>query len=349
MLNSRLEYPLAERELAASTAVGALAFPAALGLAQVAVFRPMKIACSQRAVSSLWGGVAVGVAGFLASVATIKTCSAVQLWQRRLADGAGRPGAGTRRHIEVTLPELAISSVSAMVIFRALGGRFSSVLPSHLMRPGSFAREGILAGGAQNASEPKRATIQLLGRRHGCHTCGRRRIPHFIADHQPPTKLLASGETTPTFQQLLPHCPSCSGRQGGLLATGGRGEAKAVYAHPFRLRQQHLFLPLPLGLLWLRARYSSSPARELAATSLEETSREVAAQTEGLKLPTESQATKTTLSSILGESDISNLVTNFPLFIVWKRIVGFLDSFHPCDAFHVTLWAFSIIAALGTM
>ena len=348
MLNSRLEYPFAGRELAASTVVGAAAFPAALGLAQVAVFRPMKIACSRRAVSSVCGGIAVGVAGFIASVATIKTCSAMQLWQRLTDDTGSSSGAGPNGHVDVSLSELAVSSVSAMVIFRALGGRFSSVLPSHLMKPGSFAREGILAGGAQNASEPKRATIQILGRRHGCHSCGRRRISQFIADHQPPTKLLTPGESPATFQQLLPHCPRCSGRQGGLLGSTG-GDSKAVCAHPFSLRQYHLFLPLPLGLAWLRARYSPSPVRELAAVSQEGASREVAVQAEDSKLPAESQTKTTTLSSMLADSDISNLATHFPLFIVWKRIVGFLDSFHPCDAFHITLWAFSIIAALGTI
>ena len=41
---------------------------------------------------------------------------------------------------------------------------------------------------------------------------------------------------------------------------------------------------------------------------------------------------------------------NFPLFIIWRRIVHFFDSFHdPLASFHMTLWAFTVVAALGTV
>ena len=344
MLKSRLEYPFDGQQLAVSTVVGAAVFPAVLGLAQVAAFRPLQIACSRGAISSLCGGVAVGVAGFAASVVTIKTCSAVQIWQKSTNDGYRTASKG---HVSVTLPELAVSSVSAVVLFRALGGRFSSVLPSHLMRPGAFAREGILAGSSRNASEVKRAAIQLLGRQHGCHTCGRRRTSQFIADHQPPTKLFMLNENTATFQQLLPQCPRCSGLQGGLLSNLG-SNSKAICPHLFSLRQYHVFLPLPLGLAWLRAQHSS-PVKDSNSLQ-EEPSREVAVQTGNSELATVSQTgTKATLSSILTDSDLSNLATNFPLLIVWKKVVGFLDSFHSCGAFHITVWVFSIVVALGTI
>ena len=59
---------------------------------------------------------------------------------------------------------------------------------------------------------------------------------------------------------------------------------------------------------------------------------------------------KNSLRSFIQESDISELVSNFPLLIVWKRAVQFLDSFkNPGDGFHIMLWAFVIVAAWGTL
>ena len=59
---------------------------------------------------------------------------------------------------------------------------------------------------------------------------------------------------------------------------------------------------------------------------------------------------KNSLRSFIQESDIPELVSNFPLLIVWKRAVQFLDSFkNPGDGFHIMLWAFVIVAAWGTI
>ena len=239
--------------------------------------------------------------------------------------------------------DLLLSSVSSVVIFRALGGRFGSVLPSHLLRPGAFAREWIPASrGMQYANEHEREIIQLLGKQHGCHSCGRRRVSNFVCDHQPPTKLITESEAGMLSQRFYPQCNRCSQQQGGVLNGNGRLSPKAICTHPFSLRPYHTFIPLPLLFAYLHR----GDKEQIVVPEVEEVPKEVAVQT----APIEPEVPKHTLHKLLHESDINELVSNFPLLIIWQKLVTFLDSFrNPGDAFHITLWSFLVIAAWGTL
>ncbi len=53
------------------------------------------------------------------------------------------------------------------------------------------------------------------------------------------------------------------------------------------------------------------------------------------------------LRAILAESGFSNLMADFPVLIIWQQVMEFLNSFHPVDAFHLTLWGFAVVAAFG--
>ncbi len=53
------------------------------------------------------------------------------------------------------------------------------------------------------------------------------------------------------------------------------------------------------------------------------------------------------LQAILAESGLSNLMADFPVLIIWQQVTEFLNSFHPMDAFHLTLWGFAVVAAVG--
>ena len=78
-----------------------------------------------------------------------------------------------------------------MILFRGLGGRFTSTLPSDARRMGAFAHEQeawAMSTGTQYASSAERVTIRKIGKAFGCHTCGTRQPSRFIADHQPPNK-----------------------------------------------------------------------------------------------------------------------------------------------------------------
>ena len=89
----------------------------------------------------------------------------------------------------------ASSVVLGGACFLALGGRFRALSPSSLSSLGAFAntKKGSLPATLAYATRSERSTIQELGRRFGCHTCGARPWPlwaraqlRYNADHMPP-------------------------------------------------------------------------------------------------------------------------------------------------------------------
>jgi RHS repeat-associated protein len=87
------------------------------------------------------------------------------------------------------------------------------------LKPGPFATESIPARGPQRSFRVgERNTINEIGLRSGCQTCGTTnpgtRSGNFIPDHQPPNAL----NLTNGLQRLFPHCNTCSHRQAGEVA-----------------------------------------------------------------------------------------------------------------------------------
>ena len=238
ILETELHGSLDATELLGSAAVGAVAFPSLLALAQTTVFKPLRITVASR-LAPVFGAASVSAAGFAASLAAIKACSLIQ---NSLGDGS-KPGEGNFREISFSTPELVVSTISSVVIFRALGGRFSSVLPSHLFHPGAFARERIPAvRGLKLANSSEKSLIRDYGRRYGCHMCGKKRVDSrgFVSDHQPPSHLVrnsnssgaSAGEITDSSsdgslvrQFFYPQCYRCSSLQGGFLNNGNKSKA----------------------------------------------------------------------------------------------------------------------------
>ena len=396
LLTTDLHPSLDSSELLATTAVGAVTFPTVLALAQTAVFKPLRITCAGR-LAPIFGGLSVSLAGFTASFAAIKAYSLVQ---DSLRDKNG-DNIGTRKPLSFSTPELVISTVSSVVVFRALGGRFSSVLPSHLFHPGAFAVERVPAiRGQQAAVASEKALVRDYGKRYGCHTCGKKRVNMMVCDHQPPSYFLRKNNSSSTVasgernagelkmdltsssnvnstnmeigvkvkQFFYPQCYDCSSMQGGLL--NGGAKSKLIVTHPFSLRLYHVFLPVPFAIAYLKSTLQddsrvsslaklanrsttsdatlktfSSKSAEVAQVTVEKST-----QTSKGSIAVASSSSKNSLRSFIQESDISELVSNFPLLIVWKKAVRFLDSFkNPGDGFHIMLWAFVIVAAWGTM
>lgn len=341
MADYALQVSLDQKDLTVSTAVGAATFPLVLGLAQSTVFRPLGVTCARGVVPSLLGGASICLAGGVASltVATANSWSHVQ----------GSPGDKSQsRTVALTPSDLLVSTVSSVLIFRALGGRFTSVLPSSLLRPGAFAREWLPAKGPDYATQGQKNLIQAYGRKYGCHSCGKRWPSHFVADHQPPSSTLKNSLTQQFF---FPQCPRCSNIQGSFV--GGSG-SKFIRTHPFSLRLYHLFLPVPLILAHIKSQSSNEEAQSSVGAkavtgSLKDLTREVASQTPGEDGRELERKRPTDLRAILNDSDLSNLVANFPALIIWQRLMAFLNSFHPVDAFHLTLWGFAVVAAFGTI
>ena len=341
---------LLSREVVAASVAGAVVFPAVMGAAQLAVFKPLRLTRSSP-LASVCGCVSVLAAGCVASGAAVQALSLPSHWQRLTETPEGPPSGGRNESsVEFGPQELLVSSLASAVLFRAFGGRFASVLPSNLLHPGAFAKEWIPVKATQ-ATERQRHIIRELGRRHGCHSCGARSARQFHADHQPPTKLHngpALSDSGMGTQRLYPQCNRCSSLQGSALAHS-KNKWSAIRTHSLSLRNYHLFLPVPLAVALMKK--SGGTTVELRTTANLAPVAEVGKKEDESERDkkSESQPPKT-LHVLFGESNIPNLIRDFPLLIIWNRLVYFLDSFKSSsDAFHITLLAFTVIAALGTI
>lgn len=210
-------------------AVGCVTFPVSLGVLQRVVFAPLRITSSMRVFAPLFGSGAVFISSSIASLSTITTYTQLK---------------GTNSSIRFSNGDLCVASCIGIVVFKTLGGKFKAVLPSNLLKPGSFAHNWIPARWEQYAAHYERHLMQQIGGKHGCHSCGTRR-GKFIADHQPPIKLSSPGE----LLKFYPHCRKCSSLQGNALCV--QSPRIAVRTH-MSLRLYHLFIPIPLLMIMFK-------------------------------------------------------------------------------------------------
>ena len=210
-----------------SSLAGGAAFPTTLALFQSAVFKPLRLTSGKPSavLASILGCGSVLCASGIASLSCLVVAN-------HLSD---------KKEYLIEPSTVGISTVLGFCVFKGLGGRFRAVLPSHLFRPGAFAVESIPARNRSYAQTSERSFINLIGKKRGCHSCGKR-VAEYIADHQPLNKLSIPG----TLQRFYPHCRRCSSLQGGLLRSSNLSSSKAVVTHGSALRLYHLFLPLPL-------------------------------------------------------------------------------------------------------
>jgi len=221
--------------LAASLAASATVFAGSLYVSQ-ALFAQARLSCAIPGVAPVLGASAVAVGSALAG-------QAAQCLTSLRRDGLGTPAmdlatpggrrrmfASVREHAAGIQPDaLLLDAVVGMALFRILGGRFATVLPSDVRFPGgaAFKAGSIPASGRNYAGDGARAEIHSLGRRFGCHSCGNRMSRRYNADHQPPNKYAKLREQRswatlwmkpkPVVQRFYPQCHSCSNLQGGAV------------------------------------------------------------------------------------------------------------------------------------
>ena len=233
-------------EALVASALGSAAFPVVLAAGQTFVFAPLRLTSGRGIVASLVGFVSVVTAGTFASLSTVASLKAAnRLNSTRIASPTI-----SLRFSQVTT-DIALFGAGSIATFLLFGGRFRAVLPSDLFRPGSFARQSIAAPkGHEYATRVEKEAVQAIGKRHGCHSCGRR-AARYVADHQPPSAVVERGGNA-LEQRFYPQCFDCSNRQGGSLA---KGKGSVVVSHGMRLRLYHVWLPVPLIVGGVRGLY----------------------------------------------------------------------------------------------
>ena len=251
MERPKVEKHSSVRNVALSSLAGIVVFPAALSALQRLLFKPLRLTCSapSPALASFLGAGAVFTASAAASLSVVSLAASLS----------------SRGDRQFKRGEILFSTVTGVAVFKVLGGRFASVLPSHLLRPGAFAALPVPSKGQHYATAYQKEALNLIGRRYGCHSCGRRG-QSFIADHQPPNKLVVPGVRQSFFAQ----CRSCSVRQGTVLSRSGVNSMRnpnAVVTHGSSLRLYHLFLPVPLLVPFVRGLLSSGVEEDMSSAS----------------------------------------------------------------------------------
>ena len=182
-----------------------------------------------------------------------------------------------RQHYELELTEIVgidpaklfLSTVGNLAMYRIVYDKsLQSVLPSHLMVPGSFAGDRIPLM-SEIVSKSQKRYIQGIGALHGCHHCGVK-VNHYISDHIPSTKflpeisrllrqsILYGGLLSSIFQRTLlqfmryhpqslyAQCRPCSYRQGGHVNHKSFFKAffskRAIVLHKFRCHHYFFFI-----------------------------------------------------------------------------------------------------------
>eukprot|EP00879_Flechtneria_rotunda_P002455 GHRR01002652.1.p1 GENE.GHRR01002652.1~~GHRR01002652.1.p1 ORF type:complete len:486 (+),score=185.20 GHRR01002652.1:512-1969(+) len=214
-----------------------------------------KVSCATPVLGPCMGVLGVGLANALAGQASKHTHKLITQGGNPLQKGFWDP---------LDVDDVVLDAVLGVCIFKAMGGRFSSLMPSDLSKPGSLAFESIPARpeSSQDYAKPSvKRELARIFKRDGCHHCGSRRGP-VIGDHMPPNKLVSSKESLTAMldelpvvstvrglmgvagrgpksvQRFYPQCQKCSMKQATALRNGRR--VLVLHLHAPRYRSEHL-------------------------------------------------------------------------------------------------------------
>ena len=156
-------------DVALSTGVGIMTFPLCLGALQTGVFRPLRMTSNIRVIASFCGGLSVLIAGSTASLVFLS--SAVML--KQVEDNSVKvlvekflsfvPVERCSIALSVCSKDIPLYGFASLFVFKLLGGKFRSVLPSNLIYPGAFATGYIPAKGQNYASNAAKQKLTFLG------------------------------------------------------------------------------------------------------------------------------------------------------------------------------------------
>jgi len=135
--------------------------------------------------------------------------------------------------------DVLLDAALGVTLFKAMGGRYRTLLPSDLVRPGACAVESLPAPGSAYAQGTSKGELVRLFRRDGCHHCGSRR-GRVVGDHIPPNKDVygVGGSTAATaaaaVTQFLGSSPTgrAVAAAASAAARDGRAGGAGRYAAP---------------------------------------------------------------------------------------------------------------------
>lgn len=200
----------------------------------------LRVSCATPVAGPIGGFLGVGFASALAGQAAIKC----RMWEK----DHKLPWQYSRGIMQgVHSRDVLVDAALGIALFKFMGGRFRSVMPSDLLKVGAIGKESLPAGGPAYATEEKRGEILRFFRRDGCHHCGTRKGPS-IGDHMPPNKMVAETikamkktlglhklfnmpyvrkaaasmniPVGPPRQRYYPQCQSCSQKQASAVRMG---------------------------------------------------------------------------------------------------------------------------------
>ena len=136
--------------------------------------------------------------------------------------------------------DILIDATLGIALFKIMGGRFRTVMPSNVTKIGAAVRSSVPAPGVEYASAARKIELKTYFRTTGCHHCGSR-VGSVVGDHMPPNhhvrlhqsqkpwarspllKWVANALNIPTGpprQRYYPQCLNCSSLQSSAVRNG---------------------------------------------------------------------------------------------------------------------------------
>lgn len=156
-------------DMALSSGLSVITFPLCLGAFQSGIFRPLRMTSNIRVIGSVCGGFSVLISSSAASLAFLSSSvilkevrnNSVKVSVEKFISFV--PIDRFSVAISVCYKDIPLYGFASLLVFKLLGGKFRSVLPSNLIYPGVFAKGYIAAKGQNYASNGVKHKLALLG------------------------------------------------------------------------------------------------------------------------------------------------------------------------------------------
>ena len=144
-------------EITGAMACGAVSFPLCMGAFQSTIFRPLRLTCN-RPFAMVLGCISVTLSSSAASIVFISYITLVHKIPSNIATSLKDRYFYFLPESTGSIPfsfdnlDVPLFAGISLIVFKVLGGRFRSALPSSLLHPGAFAKNSFPAASQNYAS-----------------------------------------------------------------------------------------------------------------------------------------------------------------------------------------------------